>query len=69
MYAAHELLARQLMIMPWLLASIIISYMDIISRVLARHTTSNFITDGPSQLVHRVQKGKDTTYRYMQIHS
>ena len=61
------LLTSQLMSMPWLLASII-KYVDIISIVLARHTTGNLIvTDGPCIVGHQVKKQKDSTY--MQIHS
>ena len=56
------------MSMPMLLASIIIKYMDIVSRVLARLTTGNLIVmDGPCLLRHRVKKGEDSTY--MQIRS
>ena len=58
----------QLAGMPWVLASIIVKYMDIISRVLAQHTTSNLIiTDGPCLLGHQVKKGEDSVY--LQIHS
>ena len=66
MSSTRVLLASQFVSMPWLLTSIIIKYMDIISRVLARHTTSNLIiTDGPYLLGHRVKKGEDS--KYMQI--
>ena len=42
-------------------------YIVIISRVLARHTTSNLIvTDGLCLLGHQVKKGEDSTY--MQIY-
>ena len=59
-----------LMSMPWLLTSIIIKHMDIISRMLARHTIGNLIVvDGPCLLGHRVKKGEDSTYMYVQIHS
>ena len=62
------LLASQLASMPLLPTSIIVKYMDIVSRVLARHTTGNLIvTDGPCQLGHQVKKRDDSTY--MQIHS
>ena len=55
----------QLVRMPWLLTDIIV---DIISRVLARHTTGNLIVmDGPCLLGHCVNKGEDSMY--MQIHS
>ena len=48
MYVAHELFASPLTNIPWLLTSIIVKYMDIISKVLARHTTGNLIVmDGP----------------------
>ena len=54
--------------MPWLLASIIVEYMDIISRVLAWHSTGNLIiTDGPCLLGHQVKKGEDSTWTYLQI--
>ena len=56
---------RQVMSMPWLLTNIIV---DIISRVLAQHTTGNLIVmDGPCLLGRRVNKGEDSMY--MQIHS
>ena len=56
----------QLMSIPWLLASIIVKYMDIISRVLAHHTTSNLIvTDGPGLVGHRVKKGEDSMFMQM----
>ena len=43
-------------------------YMDIISRVLARQTTSNLIVmDRPCLQGHQVKKGEDSTY--MQIRS
>ena len=62
MSSTHVLLVS----MPWLLARIIVKYMDIISRVLAWHTTSNLIvTNGPCLLGHLVKKEKDSTY--MQI--
>ena len=49
-----------------LLTSIIVKYMDIISRVLAQHTTSNLIVmDGPCLLGHQETKGEDSAY--MQI--
>ena len=55
------LLASQLMSIPWLLTSII-KYMDIVSIVLARHTTSNLIvTDEACVVGHRVKKQKDST--------
>ena len=57
---------NQLVSMPWLLANITVKYMDIISRVLVRHTTGNFIvTDGPCLLGYQVKKGEDSSY--MQI--
>ena len=57
MHVVREFLTRQLTSKPWLLTSIIVKYMDIISRVLARHTTGNFIImDGPCLLGHRVKK-------------
>ena len=60
--------ASQLTSMPWLLISIIVKYMDIISRVLARHTADNLVvTDGPCLLGHRVKKGENSTY--MEIRS
>ena len=60
---AHVLLASQLTGMPWLLPSIIVKYMVIISRVLAQHSTGNLIvTDGPCLTGHRVKKGKDSMY-------
>ena len=55
---------------PWLLTSIIVKYMDIMSRVLAWHTTGNLIvTDGSCVLGPRVKKGEDSTWTYMQIAS
>ena len=55
-----------LMSMLWLLISIIVKYMNIVSRVLAQHTTSNLIVmDGPCLLGHRVKEGEDSIY--MQI--
>ena len=61
-----EFLASKLASMPWLLPSIIVKYMDIISRVLAQHTMGDLIvTDRPCLLGHRVKKGEDSTY--MQI--
>ena len=68
MRVACKFLASHLMSMPWLLASIIVKYMDIISRVLAWHTIGNLIvTDGPCLLENRVKKGEDSTD--MQIYS
>ena len=56
------------MSMPWLLASIIVKYVDIMSRVLAWHTTGNLIiTDGPYLLGHQVKKVEESMH--MQIHS
>ena len=52
-------LVSQLTNMPWLLAGIIVKYMDIISRVLIWHTIGNLIvTVGPCLLGHRVKKGE-----------
>ena len=54
MHVARKFLMSQLVSIPWLLASIIVKYMDIISRVLAWHATSNLIvTDGPCLLGHQ----------------
>ena len=53
---ARKFLMSQLISMPWLLTSIIVKYMDIISRVIVQHTTSNLIImDGPCPLGHRVK--------------
>ena len=42
--------------------------MDIISRVLAWHSTGNLIVmRGPCLLGDRVKKGEDSTWMYMQI--
>ena len=55
------------MCMPCLLVSIIVKYMDIISRVLVWHTIGNLIvTDGPCLLGHGVKKG-EIVCMYMQI--
>ena len=57
MHTVSEFLASQLASMSLLLATIIVNYMDIISTVLAQHTTDNFIAmDGPCLLGHRVKK-------------
>ena len=40
---ARKFLTSQLANMPWLLAIIIVKYINIISRVLAQNTTGNFI--------------------------
>ena len=62
MRVARKFLTSQLASVPWLLANIIVKYMDIISRVLARHTTSNLIVmDGPCLLEH-MKKGENSTY-------
>ena len=55
--------------MLWLLASIIVKYMEFISRVLTRHTTGDLIIwlDGPCLLGHWGKKGEDSMY--MQIAS
>ena len=66
MHVAHKFLMGQLASMPWVLTSIFVKCMDIISRVLAHHTNSNLIvTDGPCLLGHQVKKGEDSAY--MQI--
>ena len=72
MYVAHKFLMSQLASMPWLLTSIIVKlivkYTDIVSSMLAQHTTGNLIVaDEPCLLGHRVKKGEDSMY--MQIHS
>ena len=60
MHVADEFFASQLTSMPWLLASKIVQYMDIISRVLARHTIGNLIImGGPCLLGHQLKKGED----------
>ena len=62
MSVACDFLASKLASMPWLLPSIIVKYMDIISRVLAQHTMGNLIvTDRPCLLGHRMKKGEDST--------
>ena len=51
------------MSMPWLLVSIVVKYMNIISRVLAWHSTSNLVVmDGLCLLGYRVKKGEDSMY-------
>ena len=64
-HVAFKLLTSQLPSysqIPWFLASIIVKYIDIY-RVLARHTTGNFIvTDGPYIPGHRLKKGEDSPY-------
>ena len=60
---ARRFRASQLTSMSWLLSSIIVKYMDIISRALAWHTTDNLLVrDGPCLLGHRVKKGEDSRY-------
>ena len=42
--------------------------MNIITRVLAWHSTGNLIiTDGPCLLVHQVKKGEDSMWTHMQM--
>ena len=69
MSVACEFLASKLASMPWLLPSINVKYMDIISGVLAQHTMGNLIvTDRPCLLGHRMKKGEDSTvctYRFV----
>ena len=66
MSSAHVLLSSQLASMSWLLTSIIVKYMDIISRLLARHATGNLIvTDGLCLLGHRVKERIVLTCRYV----
>ena len=63
MHVACEFLASQLVSMPWLLARIIVKYMDIISGVLDQHITGNLvITDGSCLLVPQVKKGEEVVH-------
>ena len=64
---ACKFLSSELMSMPCrLLTSIIVKYMDIINRMLARHITSNLIvTDGPCLLGTRVKKGENSMYMHV----
>ena len=61
--ACYEFLASRVasyLRMLWLLAIIIVEYMDIVNRVLARHITGNLIVmDGPCLSGHRVKKDED----------